>query len=409
MAERSGIDKASLSRLENGWYPNPTVNTLARTLERSASDWSWSWGIDSGSTRAPAPATAASHARHRSASSLPRAWLARPSGPASRTINLAAVSIALGRADGGRSLVDAPEDVRPDLICIRLVGHVGNLGERVRERLGSGLLLLVRQRPGSSRGCIDRVGGGDSDHGGTLLLCKNGRRSRSIPGRVILADQRFPLEGLATGCATLHVQRQSERDVLPTDVTLSSASGRGGLRYNQEARSPMTAFLTSAGLPSMRSPFPGMDPYIESFGLWEDFHSKLIGEMERSLSSLVPDRYVVRTGKRAYVAIGGPGGDEGHEILPDVALAAASGPEAVASAAAAGPEGGESEGAPVLMQALFESEYREVFLEIHQTEPERRLVTGIELLSPSKSAPAPRAGACMTANARSTFAAWRTS
>jgi predicted transcriptional regulator len=27
VAERSGIDKASLSRLENGWYPNPTLNT----------------------------------------------------------------------------------------------------------------------------------------------------------------------------------------------------------------------------------------------------------------------------------------------------------------------------------------------------------------------------------------------
>ena len=47
----------------------------------------------------------------------------------------------------------------------------------------------------------------------------------------------------------------------------------------------------------MRSPFPGMDPYIESFGLWEDFHTKLIGEMERNLSSLVPERYVVRTGR----------------------------------------------------------------------------------------------------------------
>lgn len=30
VAERSGIDKASLSRLENGWYPNPTINTLVR-------------------------------------------------------------------------------------------------------------------------------------------------------------------------------------------------------------------------------------------------------------------------------------------------------------------------------------------------------------------------------------------
>ena len=62
----------------------------------------------------------------------------------------------------------------------------------------------------------------------------------------------------------------------------------------------------------MRSPFPGMDPFIESFGLWEDFHSKLIGEMERTLSSVVPDRYVVRTGERSYVAIGSPSGDEGQ-------------------------------------------------------------------------------------------------
>jgi hypothetical protein len=30
VAQRSRIDKASLSRLENGFYPNPTVNTLAR-------------------------------------------------------------------------------------------------------------------------------------------------------------------------------------------------------------------------------------------------------------------------------------------------------------------------------------------------------------------------------------------
>ena len=37
VAERSGVDKASLSRLENGFYPNPTMNTLRATPERSAS------------------------------------------------------------------------------------------------------------------------------------------------------------------------------------------------------------------------------------------------------------------------------------------------------------------------------------------------------------------------------------
>jgi hypothetical protein len=133
----------------------------------------------------------------------------------------------------------------------------------------------------------------------------------------------------------------------------------------------------------MRSPFPGMDPYIEVVGLWEDFHSKLIGEMERALSSVVPDRYVVRTGERAYVAIGGPADHRGYEFLPDLALASVRRPEEGRSTSAAISEAGEPHQAPVTMQALLETEYREVFLEIHQTVGERRLITGIELLSPS--------------------------
>ena len=37
VAERSGIDKAALSRLENGVHDNPTVETLTRTPPPSAS------------------------------------------------------------------------------------------------------------------------------------------------------------------------------------------------------------------------------------------------------------------------------------------------------------------------------------------------------------------------------------
>ena len=137
----------------------------------------------------------------------------------------------------------------------------------------------------------------------------------------------------------------------------------------------------------MRSPFPGMDPCIEASGLWADFHSKLIGEMERSLSSLVPDRYVVRTGERAYVAIGGPSADLGYEFLPDVALASPAEPAASGFAAPSAHDAGEPDAGPVLMQALLRAEYRELYLEIHQTDPLRRLVTGIEILSPSNKRP----------------------
>jgi hypothetical protein len=137
----------------------------------------------------------------------------------------------------------------------------------------------------------------------------------------------------------------------------------------------------------MRSPFPGMDPFIEAFGLWEDFHSKLIGEMERSLASLVPDRYVVRTGERAYVAIAGPSREESDDHLPGLVLASPTGPEATGPTTAPTLLSGEAETVPVQMEDLFEAEYRELFLEIRQTDREHRPVTGIELLSHSNKRP----------------------
>lgn len=101
----------------------------------------------------------------------------------------------------------------------------------------------------------------------------------------------------------------------------------------------------------MLSPFPGLDPFIEACGLWEDFHTKLIGEIERSLAPLLPERYVVRTGERAYVV-----------LSPAVA---------------------ERPPTPVTMRALVESEFRETFVEIRELNPQHRLVTCIEVLSPS--------------------------
>jgi hypothetical protein len=132
-----------------------------------------------------------------------------------------------------------------------------------------------------------------------------------------------------------------------------------------------------------------MDPYIEVSHLWEDFHSKLIGEIERALSSLVPDRYVVRTGERSYVAVALDDDDDERSLLPDVAIASSRAPAGTArklkgSARAAA---AQSEAGPVMMHALVKAEYRELFLEIRQVDPEHRLVTGIEVLSPSNKRP----------------------
>jgi hypothetical protein len=52
----------------------------------------------------------------------------------------------------------------------------------------------------------------------------------------------------------------------------------------------------------MKSPFPGMDPYIEACGLWGDFHSHLIEKISEKLVDAAPENYLVRTGERSYAA-----------------------------------------------------------------------------------------------------------
>src|SRR5437764_13615490 len=93
----------------------------------------------------------------------------------------------------------------------------------------------------------------------------------------------------------------------------------------------------------MRSPFPGMDPYIEAFGLWEDFHHNLISEIQGALSADLPERYVVRAGERSYVVLSARNGEE--EFL------------------------------------------REGFIVIRELQRERRLLTSIEVLSPRNKRP----------------------
>jgi hypothetical protein len=133
-----------------------------------------------------------------------------------------------------------------------------------------------------------------------------------------------------------------------------------------------------------------MDPYIEVSHLWEDFHTNLITEIQRSLSEVLPDRYVVRAGERSYIALADlDDEEEKRSILPDVAVASRRGsakaarkPKGAATAAAVGGTPG-----PVMMRALVKEEHREAFLEIRQVDPEHKLVTGIEVLSPSNKRP----------------------
>ena len=126
----------------------------------------------------------------------------------------------------------------------------------------------------------------------------------------------------------------------------------------------------------MPSPFPGIDPYIESHKLWHDFHSRLIAALADAISEDLPEPYVARIDERLNVVE--YTGEEAKLFLPDVAVTRlGAGPAADSSA-----QGGTITLEPVTVPLKVLEEYRETYLEISHW-PDRKLVTIVELLSPS--------------------------
>src|SRR5258707_206052 len=137
----------------------------------------------------------------------------------------------------------------------------------------------------------------------------------------------------------------------------------------------------------MKSPFSGMDPFIEACGLWGDLHTHLIEKVYDRLADAVSDRYLVRTGERSYVVLVEAEGKKDHPFVPDVGVTAR-------RAGKKSPKKGgvalvEPSGAvePVTMRAFVEVEHREAFVEIYEAGPDQRLVTCVEILSPSNKRP----------------------
>lgn len=135
-----------------------------------------------------------------------------------------------------------------------------------------------------------------------------------------------------------------------------------------------------------KSPFPGMDPYIEARGLWEEFHEDFIQEIKRRLSAELPPGYVARSRSRNYVELVAPvaEGLEKRGIIPDVAVH-----EELEGGPRSSWQGGSglAVSEPVLMTALAEVEIKENAIEILQVDPDYKLITCIEVLSPTNKRP----------------------
>ncbi len=137
----------------------------------------------------------------------------------------------------------------------------------------------------------------------------------------------------------------------------------------------------------MKSPFPGMDLYIEATGLWGDFHTHLIERIYDCLAQAVPERYLVRAGERSYVVLVESEGQTTHPFMPDVSVTSSPSRQRAdkpGTVALAEPSSGIE---PKIMRAFIEEEHREAFVEIYEADPEQRLVTSVEVLSPSNKHP----------------------
>lgn len=123
----------------------------------------------------------------------------------------------------------------------------------------------------------------------------------------------------------------------------------------------------------MPSPFPGMDPFIES-QKWRDFHSTIIPEIKVTLTALVRPRYVVDVEENVYLAR--EDGDLLRIIAPDLAVKQSEGWLETTSGAIA------IESEPALLTLPATDPVEETYLTIRSRENDD-VVTVIELLSPT--------------------------
>jgi Protein of unknown function (DUF4058) len=130
----------------------------------------------------------------------------------------------------------------------------------------------------------------------------------------------------------------------------------------------------------MPSPFPGMDPYIETPKLWSDFHHDLAAELRAQLNRTVPTGYAARVDASVTYEI-----IEIHEtriVRPDVAVYQHPAP----NDAARGGVATVATTAPVESTVPLEVPLRLYRVEVRHLEQEQ-LVTVLEILSPVNKRP----------------------
>jgi hypothetical protein len=122
----------------------------------------------------------------------------------------------------------------------------------------------------------------------------------------------------------------------------------------------------------MRSPFPGMNPFLEQSELWSAVHSRLIVAIADSLIDQLSDKYRIEVEKRTYISEDGT--DNLLVGIPDVAVLAQPTARETTATLLLDPQ-------PQRVQIPDLTETTERFLEIREIAT-GKVITIIELLSP---------------------------
>jgi hypothetical protein len=129
----------------------------------------------------------------------------------------------------------------------------------------------------------------------------------------------------------------------------------------------------------MPSPFPGMNPYLEQAGVWQDFHQSFLPLMREALAAQVRPAYFVKVEEHLFVH---ESPIDGRRLLGRSDVSITQGSPATPSTSPAVLE------APLTVVLTGADVERHAFLEIRDRD-RQELVTVIELLSPSNKEPGP--------------------
>ncbi|MBI3326080.1 MAG: DUF4058 family protein [Nitrospinae bacterium] len=130
----------------------------------------------------------------------------------------------------------------------------------------------------------------------------------------------------------------------------------------------------------MPSPFPGVDPYLESPRYWQDFHERFITYAAETLQPQLPERYRARISERLVL--------EATErvMIPDITVVRRPVPRPPVAEAGDRATAVEVEADEPTIFAGLADDLREPYIEIIDRAGQR-VVTVIELLSPVNKRP----------------------